>query len=86
MQVCFFFLLLFTVVPEAYRSSQTWHSHCGSMVTDLLSIYEDAGLITGSTQWLRIQWYCKLWSQMQLWLWRCCGCGVPWQLQLQLSN
>ena len=28
-------------------------SHCGSVVTNLISIYEDVGLILGPTQWVK---------------------------------
>ena len=28
-------------------------SHCGSVVTNLTSIYEDAGLIPGLAQWVK---------------------------------
>ena len=29
------------------------NSHCGAVVTKLTSIYEDVGLISGLTQWVK---------------------------------
>ena len=48
------------------------NSHHGPVVTNLTSIDEDAGFISGLTQWLKIQHCCELWYRLQMWL----GSGI----------
>ena len=59
-------------------------SHCSSVVMTLTSVHENAGLIPGLTQWLRIQ-HCSEcgvgnrcgWDPMLLWLWHRLGAVAP---------
>ena len=39
--------------PEDSKSTSSGSSCCGLVVTDLMSIREDAGLIPGLTQWVK---------------------------------
>ena len=62
-------------------------SHCGSVVTNLTSIYEDAGLIPGLAQWVKdlaLPW-AAVYAADVAGIWHCCGCGVGQQLQLQFD-
>ena len=59
-----------------------WRSFCGSVVTNLTSIHEDAGLIPGPAQWIKgsgVAMSCGAGADAA-WIWRCCDCGVGQQL------
>ena len=47
-------------------------SHCGSVETNPTAMREDAGLIPGLAQGLRIWFCCELWCRLQMWL----GSGI----------
>ena len=40
-------------VPTKIKKETFWSCHCGSSVTNLTSIHEDAGWIPGLTQWVK---------------------------------
>ena len=55
-----------------------WSSHCGSVVMNQTSDHEDLGSIPGPAQWVKDL---ALVADKAC-IWRCCGCGLDWQLQL----
>ena len=60
-----------------YRSSRS-----GSIVTNLTTILEDAGLIPGLAQWIKGLALPRavVLAAVVAWIPSCCGCGVGWQL------
>ena len=49
-------------------------------VKNSTSIHEDVGLLSGLRTWVLLQAVVQVTDVVQIW--RCCGCGVGWQLQL----
>ena len=64
---------------EIFRSS-----HCGSVVTNLTGVHEDAGSSPGVTEWVKDQALPGIAVEVAdaARIRCCCGCGVGWQLQL----
>ena len=60
--------------PSKRQSSRS--SHCGSDVTNLTSIHEDAGSIPGLTQCLKTHCCHELWCSSQTWLGFCVAVSV----------
>ena len=53
------------VTERDVKKPERWSSSCGVAETNLTCIHEDADLIPGLTQWVRI---CELWCRSQMWL------------------
>ena len=58
----------FLSLPTSPKKCQAWSSHCSTAELNLTGIHEDAGLIPGPTQWLRIRLCCELWCRWHMWL------------------
>ena len=71
-------------LPE---NSQIWSSLCGPAVMNPTSIHEDVGSIPGLTQWVKDLALGELWcrSADAARILCCCGCGVGWQRQFDLT-
>ena len=79
-----------------YKNIVNQSSHCGSVVTNSTSIYEDAGSIPGFAQWVKDDCCRVLWPGAVVWVTdvaqipHCCGggqaisCSSEWTLSLEL--
>ena len=45
--------IMSSVLNTLILKYEDWNSHCGSAVTNLISICEDTGLILGLAQWVK---------------------------------
>ena len=58
------------------KYERCWSSHCGSVVTDLARIHEDAGSIPGLAQWIKDLAFWQLQWRLQMWLGCCVAMAV----------